>query len=103
MTPEKEEEIRHRHTDLASKRIALMGYESDLVQHVGELLEEIGSLRESIRIYGGHCGGCFALEYGGHMNHCTCGFRAVYTKAITKKTDERTESNSDAPKEPGGV
>lgn len=64
-----------------------------------ELLSEIDSLRESIRIYGGHCGTCRVLHNG---NTCGCGFREVYIKA-TKEEHARAENYLHPPSEPRGI
>lgn len=62
-----------------------------------EVWDENESLKEAIRIYGGHCGGCNPLPDTG----CLCGFREVYKKAIKKNVG--TENYIDVTGKPRGL
>lgn len=103
MTPEREKEIRELavyETHRSSPARVRDG------KVIGELLEEIDGLRESIRIYGGHCGGCPAHEsnrYKTQVIKCSCGFRQVWIEQVENKKNERTESNQRPSKLPGSI
>lgn len=100
VTPEREKQIR----DLVSTRY---GVDSPVVFNTSkELLAEIDSLREALRIFGGHCSSCETQEgWGGAgvLTKCTCGFREVFKKAIRNIDGDRTENHLDSNPKPGGV
>lgn len=98
MTPQREKEIRELvNHPVKFPTFCFLGFERKLFEACGELLDEVSSLRESVRIYGGHCGRCNRLT----AISCECGFREVYLKAITK--DARTEDHINPPSEPRGI
>lgn len=84
MTPEREKQIREECTGVNIK-ITWDAY-PDYWPVVKELLAEIDALRQHIRIYGGHCGGCPHDAPSGDriktpIISCTCGFTVAYLKA----------------------
>lgn len=76
-----------------------------------ENLKQLFELRKFLIIYGGHCGGCSAVIPHPSVidSECECGFRQVYTSALSGVTkavrndDARAKNYQYPDPEPGGV